>query len=276
MCAGALVVALSAYAAFHLVPASLGPDAGASQAVTERVDYWTPEEGEEQFLRPRTDRVRETGDGLQLVRRLEGPHSPRGGQFEVDLGERWRLAEEPAAHASFPPTPLWEKPPKTVYVGVPWETTDGVKVATFDDFHRMKEVQRGDTSLVKYVADEPNQFLVDDDVVLFRSAQRAAFVEPISGTVVDYRTQETLWRAPLEGPPILGELNSARERKEKVWEATIEPTPSGQQQLLEQAKASRGDQLEKLLALGVPGLLAGELFLWAGIVGRPRRWLGPA
>lgn len=273
---GALIVAASAYAVFALVPASLGPEAGERQAVTERVDYWTPEEGHESVLRPRTDSVRQTGDGLELLRQLGGPHSPRGDEFRVGLEEGWRLAQEPAAHASFPATPPWEKPPETVYVGVPWQTQQGVEVALFDDFHRLHEVEQDGLTLVKYHAREPNQFLRDGDTVWFRAAERTALVEPISGAVVDYHEEETIWRASVAGPALLYELRPPRDDREKVWGASIEPTPSGQARLVEQAEAARADQLADMLGYGLPALLVAEGLMAAGIVGRPKRWLQPA
>jgi hypothetical protein len=256
-----------------LAPGALPPEAGTSQAVTEKVDYWTPEEGDEQVLRPRNDHVRRTGDGLELVRRLEGPHSPRGGAFSVELGERWTLAEEPAAYATFPPTPMWEEPPATVHVGVPWEK-EGKTIGGFDDFHRLEEVRRHGLDLVKYKAREPNQFLVDGDVVWYRSAERVAFVEPVSGTVVDYRDEETLWRAPLQETELLNDVQPPRENREKVWEAVVEPTPAGTQQLAQAAERSRGDHLGQLAVYGLPALLAGQGLLWVGLTGRPKRWLG--
>ncbi|PSG96199.1 hypothetical protein BRD56_11765 [Thermoplasmatales archaeon SW_10_69_26] len=271
--AGALVVATGAYAVFHLAPASLDPEPGQTQAVTERVAYWTPEDGHQQILRPRTDHVRQDADGLELVRRLQGTHSPRGGQFQVDLGDRWRLAEEPAAYAAFPPTPVWEEPPETVHVGVPWQTEDGKRIGGFDDFQRLHETERDGLALVKYEAREPSQFLVDGDQVWFRTAVRTALVEPVTGTVVDYHDEETLWTAPLEGPDIVHEIQPPRENREKVWEATVEPTPASQQQRVEQAEQTREDHLEHVLALAVPALLAGELLMGAGITGRPKRWL---
>jgi hypothetical protein len=271
--AGALILVASAYAVFALLPASFGPEPGTQQAHEERVDYWTPEEGYQTFLRPRTDQIQRSADGLELVRRLDGPHSPRGDEFRVGLEEGWRLAEAPAAHAAFPATSLWQQPAETVYVGVPWETQAGDRVVLFDDFQRLHEVQRHGLTLVKYHASEPNQFLVDGDQVWFRAAERTAFVEPISGTVVDYEDEETIWRASLEGPALLHEVQPPREQREKVWEATIEPTPGAQAQRAEQAETARAQQLEHLLAIGLPGLVVGEVLIGAGLLGRPKRWL---
>lgn len=272
--AGAFFVVASTYAGLRFAPAGLHPEAGDSQAVTESVSYWTPSEGEREALRPRSEQVRQTGDGLELFRRLAGPHSPRGDEFTVELGERWTLAEEPAAYASFPPTPLWETPPETVHVGVPWQTAEGKTIGGFDAFHRLHEVERAGLELVKYKAREPAQFLVDGDVVWFRSAERVAFVEPVSGTVVDYRDEETLWKAPLDRPEVLHDIQPPRSNREKVWEAVAEPTPTGQQQLAQAAERARADHVEQLAVYGLPLLLAGQGLLWAGLAGHPERWLG--
>jgi hypothetical protein len=270
---GAALLAASAYAVFALLPASLGPEPGSERAVTESVEYWTPEEGHETVLRPRTDAVHEGSGGLELVRTFAGPHSPRGGEFRVGLDQGWRLAEEPSAHAAFPATPPWEKPPETVYVGVPWQTDRGLQLALFDDFRRLHEVEDHGLDLVKYKADEPSQFLVDDDVAWFRSVQRTALVEPISGTVVDYREEETIWRTSLEGPELLRDVRPPSDQREKVWEATIEPTPAGTQRLAEHAEEARADELRELAAYALPAVLASEALMAAGLVGWPKRWL---
>lgn len=271
---GALLVLGSAYAVFRIAPEDLGPKPGAHASVTETVDYWTPKQGDQEALRPVSATVRDSGANLTWVQKLQGPHSPRGGQFALELAEGYELAEDPGADVTFPPTPLWEKPPEIVYLGVPWQTEDGVQLGAFDDFYRLHEVRRDGVTLVKYEAREPNQFFISGDTIWFRSIHRVAFVEPVSGTVVDYRDHETLWRASRDRPTLLQELEPPSQSREKVWEATVEPTPASSQQLLRQAEQHRAEHLEDLLVAGMPLLAAGEVLMWGALVGRPRRWAG--
>lgn len=268
------LLAAGAFAVVQVVRGNLDPQPGAQATVTERVDYWTPHEGDQQVLRPRRTQVRDTAEGLEVLHRLDGAHSPRGDRFPLEVTDRYRLEAEPGGFARFPPTALWEEPPETVHLAVPWATDDGVRLGPFDTFQRLHEVERAGVTLVEYQAREPNQFLVDGDTVWFRNADRTAFVEPVSGTVVDYRSHETIWRAPLDRPDLLHDLEPPRENREKVWEATARPTDAATVARAEQARDRRSDHWSDVLLAGLPLLGAGEALLWAGLAGRPRRLMG--
>lgn len=268
---GAVLVAGSALAIAHEAVDRLNPEPGDQQQVTERVSYWTDDAGAGQTLRPRTTSVQDSGGRLQLIDRVEGVHSPRGDRFPLQLEERFGLADKEGGFAAFPPTPRWQEPPEMVHLGVPWRTADGVQVPLFDSFHRLHEVERDGLTLVKYKANEPNQFFVESDTVWFRNVERTVLVEPVTGTVVDYRAHETIWEAPRESSGPLGLFGTARENREKVWEATVEPTPASQQALAERAEHQLSAQLEAFAWTGGPLLAVGELAMAAAMLGRPRR-----
>lgn len=272
---GVALVAVAAFAVFEVTPEDLNPEPGEQARVTETVDYWTPRSGDQQALRPRTATIEPQGDGFAFVEQIQGVHSPRGDRFALALSDRLELAEEPGAVAAFPPTPLWSEPPEIVYLAVPWETPEGVEVGAFDDFHRLREVPREGMTLVEYKAREPNQFFLTDGTVWFRSIDRTALVDPVSGTVVDYREHEILWKADAERPALLNRIDPPRTNREKVWEATVEPTPSSVQALAAQAEEQRDAMLEQALVSGGVPLAFAWVAMGAGLAGWPRRWLGP-
>lgn len=268
---GVALIAGSAYVVFGVLSSGVGAQAGESQAVTEEIRYWTPDDGWSEGLRERTSRFVEADEHLTLDENLGSTHSPRGASFRLAVDQWLRVQGEPGVTAGFPPTPLFDSPPDTVYVAVPWAQSGRAKVGAFDAFHRTGVTEQEGLDLVRYHARHSSQFFVHEEKIWYRASVRTALVEPATGTVVEYSDHETLWTEPL---PLLGtahrvhELTTARER---VWEAQVDTTPATEQKLLEKAKGERTEQLKDLLSYGLPGLAAGELMLWAAIARRPVR-----
>lgn len=279
LAAGLVLVAGAAYVVFNVEPGQMPSQPGEVQLVTERTDTWTPDRGDQEALRQRSLTTQDTGEGLLLQETLDAPAPPRGQRFQLALDDELEVADEPGARVSFPSTPLFNAPPERVYLAVPWEgqgpdETD--PVGAIDTFRRMGTVEQHDVTLVRYHARHSSQFFVQGDTIWFRQSNRTALVEPVTGTIVDYHDEETLWTKPAQSDPLIGNLLNELTTKGKVWEATVQPTPASQAALLEQAIAARGEHLQGLLAKALPALGAGELLLWAAIANRPRRFFDGA
>lgn len=272
---GLALVAGAAYLVFHVLPAGMQVTEGPATTVSERVSYWTPEEGRQEAIRSRSARIVEVSDGLALKERLGAAHSPRGRSFQLAINASGLVEGEPGVRVRFPTTPLFGEAPRKVHLGVPWTTDDGTAIGAIDTFHREGTVEEDGIRLVRYKAREPSQFFVTDGTIWYRAAQRTVLVEPVTGDVVDYRTHEVLWREPEPQPFVPHRVHELTTEKRKVWEATVEPTEASAQALLQQAAAARAEHLEDLLVVGLPVLGAGEVLLWGALAARPRRLVTP-
>lgn len=261
----------SAYIVFHVHPTDTQAQTGQRASVTEQARTWAPQAGWEEHLRQRSVTLDDDGETLTLREHIETAASPRGDRFELPVDGTLHVAGEPGVRATFPTTPIFEAPPAVVYLGVPWETDQGAVVGAIDTFHRMGVTEQDGLELVRYHAREASQFFVHDGTIWYRETNRTALVEPVTGLVVDYHAQETLWTEPHHTGFLTAPLLQQLESKEKVWEAIVEPTPAGEQALLEQAKARRAEHLEDLFTKALPVLGLGEVLLWAAIARRPHR-----
>lgn len=273
---GVGLVFAAAYLGLYLVPFSNGVEPGASTSVTERAETWTPEDGWREDLREATARIEVEDDGLVFEERLSSPAPPRGNVFELPVEEDLRLAHEPGARASFPPMPVFQEPRDTVYVAVPWSDGDQARVGAYDRFEHIETVERDGVTLLEYHARHGSQQFLHDGTIWTRASERTALVEPVTGTVVDYEDHETLWAEPHEDDdPVLGSIKQQLAEREKVWEATIEPTDASSSALLDQAEAARDDHVQRIVAAAAAPLIAGQALLAAGLTGRPRRLMAP-
>lgn len=272
---GAAAILVAAWAVFDAIPASAGPGPGTEATVTESVERWTPQDGFERTERTSTHRI-EAEDGATVFReRISSEASPRGDAFELEVEDGLRLAHEPGARAGFPATPFMGTPPETVYVAVPWEDDEVARVGAYDRFERAGTVERGGIELVEYTARHGRQAFLHGDTIWYRQSSQTALVEPVTGTVVDYRDHESLWRESFEdGGPLLGSLQQDLAQPEKAWEATVEPTEASSDELLEQAKAERAEVARKMAGTALAGLVVGDACLLAALMARPRRLFG--
>jgi len=273
--AGVGVLLGGGYLVTEGIPDALDADDAPPRSYREHVSYWTPEEGHQQALRSTEQSIEASSRGLALVERVEGVHSPRGAAFALPVNETYDVPGEPAVDARFAPTLPWEDPPATVHLAVPWATSEGTRVGAIDTFHRLDVVERDGTTLVKYFAREPSQFFVVDGTIWYRSAERIEYVEPATGSVVDYERTETLWTEDFD-PSTVGQLTREyTSEREKVWSATVKPTPTASDRLLEQALEKRESVVEEAAWTAGIAFVVGQTLLGAGLMARPRRWLAP-
>lgn len=273
---GLVLVATAAYVVVHVDPGQLPTEADQPRSVTEHATTWTPDRGRQETLRQRTTVADASDDGLVHRESIDAPASPRGHRFQLPLDDRLEVDHEPGARVTFPPTPLFDAPPETVHLAVPWADEGPDPVGALDTFRRMDTVEQDGVTLVRYHARHSAQFFVHEETVWFRQTNRTALVEPVTGAVVDYRDHETLWTKPMRSNPLIGNLLNDLTTREKVWEATVEPTEAAQAQLFEQAMTARSEHLRSLATTALAALAAGEMLLWAALAGRPRRFFDGA
>ncbi len=260
---------------FHVVPSELSPKAHRGEPVSEQARTWTPEQGWSEQIRRSSAEVVEEGEDLVFEKRVSNAHSPRGAVFEVPVEEDLRLVEEPGARMAFPAVGFFEEPAETVFLAVPWSGQGEDTVRVFDRFEWVAVDEREGLTLVEYHARHGSQALLHGDHIWFRQAERSVLVEPVTGSIVDYEEAEALWSEPYEaGDPRFGFLLQGLQEREKVWEASVSPSPAAQQALVEEAKQARNDHALELAWTGGPVFVAGQALLFAGLAGWPRRAFG--
>lgn len=272
---GAAVIVTAAWIVLDAIPSSAGPGPGTEATVEESVQRWTPEDGWEQTERTSTQRIEGEADAAVFRERISSEASPRGDDFALEVEDGLRLAREPGARAAFPATPFLGTPPETVYVAVPWEDGGDASVGAYDRFERTGTVEQDGVELVEYSARHGRQAFLHEDTIWYRQSSQTALVEPVTGTVVDYRDHESLWREPYEGDdPLLGSIKQDLAGPEKTWEATVEPTEAASSALLDEAKAQRAEVATEMAATASAGLVLGDALLLAALTARPRRLFG--
>jgi hypothetical protein len=130
--------------------------------------------------------------------------------------------------------------------------------------------------VLRYEARHDDQFYVTPNgQVWFLAVERVAVVEPLTGTLVDYRVHETLWRQVDAAPEIPLPIDVDLSERERVWEAMITPTPATVDERLQAAEEGRQDHHVRMALYGLGPLLLGELAIFMGLTGRllPDRWL---
>lgn len=268
---GVALVAAAVFLVFYVMPGSFAGDVEASVTVAETAKTWTPEEGWREEVRRTSVDVTASGEGFVLRERVSNAASPRGSMFEVPVFEDLRLVEEPRARLGFPAVGFFQEPLEAVHFAVPWEGEEADTVHLYDRFERMGVVERGGVSLVEYHARHGSQALLQDGEIWFRQADRTVWVEPVTGTVVDYEESEALWSEPYQGDdPLLGSFLQGLEGKEKRWEATVAPTPAASSSLLESAKEERVRLALESGGWSVPVFVIGQALMFCALVGWPR------
>lgn len=241
-----------------LAPTTVSAEDGLERAYKEEVRYWTPSDGWQVATRTRTFVLDDTPAGGELREAIEGPHGPRGDSFRLHTDADGVVVEEPGVRVAFPPSPPPFDPFSAVHLGVPWERSGASAVAAIDSFERVGTAERHGLRVTVYEARHVGQFYVTGETAWFRSTARVAFVEPLTGRVVDYEDHETLWRKHVPSERPLSLLPSLFEAPERVWDLHAEPTEETRAAMAEDAKRARTDYFARLAAGGLPLLLVGE------------------
>lgn len=269
---GTLLIAGAGALAFAIVPQSLGAEPGQEHTVEEAIRYWTPEDGWQQATRTERVRVDEAGDGLRFEQTVDGPHSPRGDRFAFAIGEDYELTDEEGLRTGFPPTPYLREAPRNVYLAVPWELEQGAYAGAHDNLTLIDTTQRQGLEVLVYEAYHGRQFFHPmDGLTWYRAVDRTVYVEPLTGTVVDHQTHEILWKETypiIEGIPAPWSVQKPLIEREKVWEAHVSPSAESQAERIEAAEDRRSGYHWRMIAVGLPTLLLGEVLIWRATAGR--------